>query len=87
MTKHDEIVGYIGSVFGGIMTATQTNEIFQIIQAILTIVGLLITIAYTIWKWYKNASKDGKITINEVDELFDELNKVKEESIDDKNRK
>lgn len=87
MTKHDEIVGYIGSVFGGVMTATQTNEIFQIIQAILTIVGLLITIAYTIWKWFKNASKDGKITIDEVDELFDELGKVKEESIDDKNRK
>lgn len=87
MTKHDEIVGYIGSVFGGVMTVTQTNEIFQIIQAILTIVGLLITIAYTIWKWYKKASKDGKITVDEVDELFDELNKVKEESIDDKNRR
>lgn len=87
MTKHDEIVGYIGSVFGGVMTATQTNEIFQIIQAILTILGLLITIAYTIWKWYKNASKDGKITIDEVDELFDELGKAKEESIDDKNRR
>ena len=87
MTKHDEIVGYIGSVFGGVMTATQTNEIFQIIQAILTILGLLITIAYTIWKWYKNSSKDGKITIDEVDELFDELGKAKEESIDDKNRR
>ena len=87
MTKHDEIVGYIGSVFGGVMTATQTNEIFQIIQAILTILGLLITIDYTIWKWYKNASKDGKITIDEVDELFDELGKAKEESIDDKNRR
>lgn len=71
--KHDEIIGYGGSVFGTIMTAIQSDQALQIIQGILTIIGLLITIAYTIWKWYKNASKDGKITLDEVDSLMEEL--------------
>ncbi len=85
--KHDEIVGYIGSTFGGVMTALQTNETLQIIQGILSIIAVIITIAYTIWKWYKKASKDGKITSEEYDELFDDLNEIKEEKIDDKSKR
>ena len=74
--KHDEIVGYCGSLFGGVMTYLQTNETLQIIQGVLSIVAVLITIAYTIWKWYRKASKDGKITPDEVDELFDDLKEI-----------
>lgn len=85
--KHDEIVGWAGSTFGGVMTMLQTNETFQLIQAILSIVALIITILYTVWKWYRKASQDGKITKDEVDELFDDLDKIKEGNIDDKNRK
>lgn len=85
--KHDEIVGWAGSTFGGIMTMLQTNETFQLIQAILSIVALIITILYTVWKWYRKASQDGKITKDEVDELFDDLDKIKEDNIDDKSRK
>lgn len=73
--KHDEIVGFGGSLFGTIMTAIQANEILQIIQAILTVIGLFITIAYTIWKWYRKAKADGKIEEEEVDELIDEIKK------------
>jgi len=85
--KHDEVVGYIGSTFGGVMTALQTNETLQIIQGILSIIAVLITIAYTIWKWYKKASKDGKITEEEYDELFDDLMEVKEENLDDNSKR
>ena len=84
--KHDEIVGFVGTSFGAVMTALQTNEVFQIIELILSIIALVITIAYTIWKWYRKASQDGKITADEVDELFDELHNIKEEKIDDKSK-
>lgn len=80
--KHDELVGFGGTVFGGIMTAIQANEVLQIVQAILTVIGLLVTIAYTIWKWYRKASEDGKITKEEVDELMENLNDVKEKKDD-----
>ena len=83
--KHDEIVGFGGSLFGTVMTAFQANEVLQIIQAILTVLGLLITIAYTIWKWYKKAKADGKITEDEVDELMDDLNNIKEDKKDGDN--
>lgn len=83
--KHDEIVGFGGTIFGGVMTAIQANEVLQIIQAILTVIGLLVTISYTIWKWYKKANEDGKITQDEVDELMEDLNKVKEDKKDGDN--
>ena len=83
--KHDEVVGFGGTIFGGVMTAIQANEVLQIIQAILTVIGLLVTISYTIWKWYKKANEDGKITQDEVDELMEDLNKVKEDKKDGDN--
>lgn len=83
--KHDEAVGYFGTAFGTVMTALQANEVLQIIQAILTVLGLLVTISYTIWKWYKKAKADGKITQDEVDELMEDLNKVKEDKDDGDN--
>lgn len=85
MMKHDEVVGFGGTIFGGVMTAIQANEVLQIIQAILTVLGLLITISYTIWKWYRKAKADGKITEDEVDELMEDLNKVKEDKKDGDN--
>lgn len=79
----DTIVGYGGTAFGTVMTVIQTNEILQIIQGILTLIALLVTIAYTIWKWWKNASKDGKITPQEIDDLMDEVKDI----TDDVNKK
>ena len=38
--------------------------------------------AFTIWKWWKKAKKDGKIDDDEVDELIDKVNNV----IDDKKK-
>lgn len=82
--KHDEMVGYGGSIFGAVMTTIQANEILQIIQAILTVIGLLVTIAYTVWKWYRKAKADGKIDEEEVDELAEDLKNIKEGKKDDR---
>lgn len=78
--KHEEIVGFTGSGISTVLTITQTNEVFQTVQFILSILAFLVTIAFTIWKWYKKAKKDGKITPEEVEELFDNLkNNINEE--------
>ena len=78
--KHDEIVGFTGSGISTILTITQTNEVFQTVQLIFSILAFLVTIAYTVWKWYKKANQDGKITPQEVEELFDNLkNNINEE--------
>lgn len=82
--KHDEIIGLAGTSVSTALTIAQTNELFQLVELILSIITFLLTISYIIWKWYKKAKKDGKITIDEVEELFDNLNEtIKGENEDD----
>lgn len=77
-----------GIVFGSIavletmVTVSQTNEVFQTIQIVISALAGAVALAYTIWRWYRNAKKDGKITEDEVDDLFEEITK-KEDSEDE----
>lgn len=77
-----------GIVFGSIavletmVTVSQTNEVFQTIQIIISALAGAVALAYTIWRWYRNAKKDGKITEDEIDDLFKEITK-KEDSEDE----
>lgn len=87
MMKHDEIVGWGCNAISTIATVTQTDEMFRLIQIILTCIGILVSLAYTIWKWYRTAKKDGKIEEHEVDELFDDINKVIQYKEDEENDK
>lgn len=58
-----------------ILTILQTNEVFQIVELCISILLSIILIAYKIWKWYREAMKDGKITKDEIDEIVDEVGK------------
>ena len=49
----------------------QDNPVFQWIQLILAIVASLVLIAYRLWKWWKEAKKDGKIDKQEIKEGID----------------
>ena len=77
-----------GIVFGSIavletmVTVSQTNEVFQTIQIIISALAGAVALAYTIWRWYRNAKKDGKITEDEIDDLFEQISK-KEDSEDE----
>ena len=77
-----------GIVFGSIavletmVTVSQTNEVFQTIQIIISALAGAVALAYTIWRWYRNAKKDGKITEDEIDDLFKQITK-KEDSEDE----
>ena len=79
-----------GIVFGSValletlVTVSQTNEVFQTIQIIISALAGAVALAYTIWRWYRNAKKDGKITPDEVDNLFEQLTKKEDE--DDEHR-
>ena len=82
--KHELITGAIGTTFGIVGTATQTNEILQTISLIVTIIGAIISmIIVPLISWYLKAKSDGKITSNEIKEgieiLNDGVNKTKEE--------
>lgn len=70
--KNNNIFAWIGSGFGAVFTAIQTNEVFQIISLILTILSILVSLAFTFYKWYKEAKSDGEITPDEIKEILEE---------------
>lgn len=80
------MTGIAGNSVAVIFTAVQQNQILQTISFILTIISVIITIAFTIYKWYRKAKADGKITPDEIKELHDDLKDVlkdKEENKDE----
>ena len=79
MINKDSILEWIGCGTGVVFTALQTKELFQVISLILTCVATLVTIAYTLYKWFKKATEDGKISSDEVDELVDIIDKGSKE--------
>ena len=71
MRSDNILASWIGSGFATIFSAIQENPIFQLISFILTALSVIISLAYTIYKWVKRAKADGKITSDEVEELFE----------------
>lgn len=51
-----------------LFTMILTNETFQTISLILSIITSLVLLFYRIWKWWKEAKKDGIITKEEINE-------------------
>lgn len=77
----ENVIGYGGCALEAVLTLTQTNQVFQLIQIILTILSSLVVFGFTVYKWYKKAKEDGKITKDEVEDLVDEI----KENINDRN--
>ena len=64
-------ISYILTGFSALLVGTQENEVFQIIQLILTIISSLLVIAFTAYKFIRRVLEDGKITNEEIDEAFE----------------
>lgn len=69
----DLTIPYVSSILNIVLTAIQDNPIYQVVGLVLTILSLCVTILYTIFKWYNEASKDGKITAKEYEQLLKKL--------------
>jgi hypothetical protein len=80
--KNNNLVSWVGSTFGVVFTAIQTNEVFQIISLVLTILSILVSLAFTIFKWYKSAKEDGEITPDEIKEILEEGGETANQIID-----
>lgn len=74
--KNNANMGVLGSATSWVCTIVQTNEIFQFVMLILSILSTLFTLAYTIYKWYNKAKEDGKITKDEIENLADNVSEV-----------
>lgn len=75
-TRFDYILDAVAIGLG----LSQGQELLSYIQLGLGILATIISIAFSVWKWWKKASADGKITKDEIKELSDEL----KDKLDDK---
>ena len=82
----DGVKASIGSGITWLTAIGQTNEIFQMVQIILASLVSAVTLAFIIYKWWKEASKDGQITNEEIDNLFDEIDKEVNKNVDNNKR-
>lgn len=77
-----QYANYGADALGVVLTALQTQEVFQIISLILTIIATLFSLAFTIYNWWKKAKEDGKVTIAEIKDLKnlteEDIKKLKE---------
>lgn len=82
------------NAFTIVIAFLQTNEVFQIIELSLSILTSCVLICYRVWKWYKAAKADGKITRDEIgegvqiivegkDEIADKINGRKNAHVDE----
>lgn len=69
----DLTIPYLSSILNIVLTSIQDNPVYQIVGLILTILSLCVSIFYTIFKWYNEAKKDGKITSEEYEQLLKKL--------------
>ena len=80
--KDNNLFSWVASGFT-FLTAGLTQDITQLILLILGIVSSVVSLAYTLWKWYRKAKADGKITADEIDEaadiIHDHVNKGKDD--------
>ena len=67
----DNLLNILNIGVQAIFTAIQTDEVLRRISFGITILSALITIAYNIYKWWRKSKEDGKISMDEVDELVD----------------
>ena len=86
-------LNYIFDSLAIVGTIVQTEHIFQIISLVLTCISVILSLALSIYKWYKRSKQDGKIDGEEINGAITEINKAvdeikhsinKEDSSDDK---
>ena len=64
-------IDYLCEATAGITTILQTDKLFQTISMILTCVSVVVSLCFTLYKWFKEAKKDGKIDNNEINEAIE----------------
>lgn len=69
MENKDVLISWLLTGLTGISAATAMD----LIAFALAIICGIVSLCFTIWKWIREAKKDGKITKEEVEDLIDQV--------------
>ena len=79
-----EQVSWVANGGCWILTAIQTNQVFQIASLILTCIATLLSICITLYNLYKKV-KEGKLEASDLEKAKEEIEKLKEKLEKEKN--
>ena len=74
---------YIATAFTFLTASEITEHTVQIIYYVLGAISIIFSIVITFVKWYKNAKSDGKITIDELEDLQEIIKDLQNDCKDD----
>lgn len=75
-------VSAVSSSVCTMLAGFQVDEMLRYVNLALAVLSALVAIAFTIWKWWHEAKKDGKITPNEVNDVLDDVTEIIDETKD-----
>lgn len=73
-------VSAVSSSVCTMLAGLQVDEMLRYVNLALAVLSAVVAIAFTIWKWWHEAKKDGKITPNEVSDVLDEVTGIIDET-------
>lgn len=73
-------VSAVSSSVCTMLAGLQVDEMLRYVNLALAVLSAVVAIAFTIWKWWHEAKKDGKITANEVDNILDDVTDIIDET-------
>lgn len=83
----NNIISWVCSAVTTACAGVSTSEVSQIILYVIGIISAIISLAYNIYVWYKKAHADGKITVNELKEGKEAIDKGLDELTNKVNNK
>ena len=80
----DNIIPFSSTIICMFNTILQSDEVLKYVNLVITILIGIVSLSYTIYRWYKKAKEDGKISSDEIEELknniLDGLNKTNDKT-------
>lgn len=58
------------------LAGLQVDEILRYVNLALAVLSAIVAIAFTCWKWWHEAKKDGRITPDEVKDVLDDVGNI-----------
>ena len=73
-------VSAVSSSVCTMLAGLQVDEMLRYVNLALAVLSALVAISFTVWKWWHEAKKDGKITPNEVNDVLDDVTDIIDET-------
>ena len=67
--RDNSLFSWIGSGITYVCAMISVQEVSEIILVIVGVISSIVSLAYSIYNWYRKAKSDGKISKDEVEDL------------------